>query len=107
MPRIRDVEDPEARARRVAGKLGHRNRRIDVRPSADCLQPDLVRSAWIGADERELSGRPGIADVIEAEAAVRVRSGAVLEADGGELAGEARRRGVLDDRLLRPGPAHG
>src|SRR5262245_35237179 len=86
MPRIRGVEDPKAGARRVAGELRERDRRVHVGAAADCLQPDLVRSAGIGADERELLRRARVGDVVEPEAAVRVRARAILEADGGELA---------------------
>src|SRR5262249_37195923 len=107
MPRIRGVEDPKAGARRVAGELRERDRRVDVGAAADRLQPDLVRSAGIGAEERELLRRARVGDVVEPEAAVRVRARAILEADGGELAGEARRRRMLDDRLLRPRAANG
>src|SRR5436190_21025685 len=90
----------------MAGELGEGDRGVDIGAPANRLQPDLVRAAGIGTHERELPRCAGIGDVVEAEAAVRVRARTVLEADGGQLASEARGRGMLDDRLLGPGASN-
>src|SRR5207248_11043259 len=105
VPRVGDVEDSKAGAGRMARELRERNRGVDVGATANRLQPDLVRAAGIGANERELPGRAGVGDVVDAETPERVRPRAVLEADRGKLAGEACRGCVLDDRLFGPCPS--
>src|SRR2546430_13982437 len=107
MSRIGGVEDPEARAGRMARELGKWDRRVDIGATTDRLQPDLVRAARIRADKRELLRGARVGDVVEAEAAKGIRPRAVLETDRCKLTREARRRRVLDDRLLRPGASNG
>jgi hypothetical protein len=104
MSRIGGVEDPEARAGRMARELRKWDRRVDIGATADRLQPDFMRAARIGSDKRELFRGAGVGDVVEPEAAIGVRPRAVLEADSCKLAREARCRRVLHDRLFRPSP---
>src|SRR3954447_14483869 len=90
----------------MSRELGQGDRRVDVDAVVDRLQPELVRAARVGANEREELGSAWVRDVVEPEAAIGVRARAVLEADRSELTREARRRRVLDDRLLGPGAAN-
>src|SRR5919201_3001936 len=94
----------DAQAREVA-LLGIWDCGGDVGVTADRLEPELVRTPWLRADERELARPRWVRDVVEPEAVERSLAGTGLVARRGKRAAESGRRDVLDDRFL--GPAAG